>query len=523
MKLSLVLVLAVIAVPNLKANDVVYDPALGRYLDALALTGQAERSTNNYSIRGVSSWGLLGEGHPWNRRIPEATDRPATLRWTPIRLHQSYNSSYPSGFNDASAWQGRGYNASLVGGVRWTPRSWVDLTIAPRVWFAENRDFPTIAAVNGEFGYYVGGVDVFQRPGAVSQAKIDYGESSLHVRYRGVSFGVSASSQWYGPAREQPIILGSNAAGIPRAEITLLPARTRIGEIEATVSWGILSESESFDENTENDLRFAALLATSLRPAFVPNLTLGFHRFSQSPWKSATLGNVLDPFTTRMSTALGDDDKDQRVALTVEWTFPQVGFAGYLEWARNDYSPNWRYIIREPKHSQAYTIGVRQAVLDHPRRLLVVYAEFTELIHSRDYYIDLGMSQRGFYHHGIVSQGHTNAGQILGAGIGPGADSQVAGADLFVEEGSVGVEVRRIARNKDFLYGAPDAGPGDIRRMNVEMQYLVRGALWLRPELLLTGSLAFARNINWNFVEANDRNNVRLQIGVSWQREGALP
>lgn len=488
-----------------------------RYYRALTLTGRAEARHQQFRSLSLGGWTIRDADHPWaDRRIGVRRER-APFELGPQRADAVLNTAYPSGGNDFGVWQGAGLTGAADFAARWTPVDAISLTVAPRVFATENRAFPLVPPAVGDYGYFVGGIDWPQRFGDVATGTVTPGESEIRFRLGPVSLGAGSQSVRFGPAWFQPIILSNNAPGIPHVDVTVEPVRTPIGWFDVTTMWGQLQESAFYDEDPDNDRRFFSALAASYRPRWIPGLTLGVHRTAQSPWSELGWGAVLDPLTTRMSAELGDDNKDQRAALTADWLFPTVGFRSYVEWARNDYSPQIRYIVRAPGHSQAYTLGFEKDIPTAGPDLLVLYGELTQLVHSRDYYIDLGMGRSGFYHHGINRQGYTHRGQIIGAPIGTGADSQTIGVDWYTRWGMLGGRIARTGRNKDYLYGASDAGPGDIKRSNVEMLFEVSGAVFLRRDLMLRAVTSYARNINRNYVVGNDVSNWRLALGVTYR------
>ena len=517
-KVHLLCIIMVLFAMVLNAENVQINSITEKYYEALQLTGDAEANSNAFAALSTNEWSLRTSEHPWKEWGLDEEETDPFFQPLNQRLLSSYNSYYPSGHNDFEAWQGAGFNIWADGGVLLSFDELITVTLAPRVSFSENRKYSRKDSVVGEYGYFVGGIDWPQRFGDDAYYQITPGESEVRGHYKQLSLGIGTQSVWMGPTQYNPLILGNNSGGFPHVDLSLSPVQTWIGEIEFTAMWGYLSESNFFDGNSKNDHRYCAFLGISYVPEIIPGLTLGVNRFTQSPMREFTVLNAFDPFTTQMSSALGKDNKDQRASLTADWIFPRVGFEAYVEWARNDYSPNWRYIVRAPEHSSAYTLGFRQSIPTHNQDThLILNAELTDLIQSRDYAIDFGTtSTGGFYHHGINRQGHTHNGQLLAAGIGSGADSQTLGLDWFFRRGMVGGKIVRTSRNKNYVYNQPDAGEDDIKRMNVEMLYEVSGAYWWSKNVLLELAVSYARNINWKYEEKNDVNNVRVYLGITY-------
>ena len=83
---------------------------------------------------------------------------------------------------------------------------------------------------------------------------------------------------------------------------------------------------------------------------------------------------VRDPNTGRVV----NDSLDQLLSVHARWTFPQVGFEAYVEWARNDFSGNLRDFLVEPDHSSGYTVGFWK-MLPSGEGTIVLRGELTHL------------------------------------------------------------------------------------------------------------------------------------------------
>lgn len=520
----LAVLLTVLAVPVEAQSAVALQSPADKYLQALAITGAVERPYLNYRTQGLNEWQIAATaGHPWDENLvllprESVSVGNVTASLQPTTSEFSFNSGYPDGGNDGSAWQGRGFNgvAKLHGDVEIGD---FRATVAPILWFAENRAFdllPSAPSFDNEYAYFTNNIDLPQRFGSDPLVRAGIGESEL--RYATSLFTVALSNQsvWLGPAQHNPVLLSNNAGGVPRVEVGLRPQKTLVGEIEAYAWWGFLSQSEYFEIDSVADDRLFSGVSLSYAPSAIPGFTLGVHRVVMTGVEELNGRAIVEPFNPFMTPDLGQDAKDQRASITLDWVFPDVGFNVYAEWARNDYSARWSHVVRAPEHSQAFTYGVRQVAYSGPRQLWIVNGEISQFVHSRDYDIDLGKSQSGFYTHHIVKQGHTHNGQLLGAQAGPGADVQTLTIDHYSGLGRIGGFVERTNRNKDFIYGDSSSGPGDIERMNVQMRYGLQGDLWLPRSILLSGEFSLAKNWNRNYEVGNQQFNSYFRLGVTY-------
>ena len=493
---------------------------IDRYVRTLSLIDMA--SSDQQHMRGLAqgNW-LLSPNHLWQDALSE------NINGVRITQFNSFNSSHPHGGNDGALWQGRGINSRTILGwnthIPLRNEFVVRMHLNPELLFSQNTAYdilPAHPALDSEFGNYRRSPDVPQRFGNSPIVELDPGDSEIRLNWRQLTTYIGTSHAWIGPAERNAIILSNNAPGYLKIGVGILPTSTRIGSFEAYISSGLISESPYFDSRTDNDEAIISLISMSLRPNRIPGFTIGIHRSlignaGQETYAESLLG-VINPF---MMTNLGQDDFDQRASITGEWVFPTVGFSVYGEWARNDYSPGYRYIMRAPGHSQAYTIGLTQALTHETGNITRFTLELSEIVNSFDYLIDLGIGGT-FYSHGIVDQGYAHRGQIIGAAIGSGADSQFLGIDHYLPWGRLGFFFSRHGRDKDFLYGDPTNYTHNnmldifgIERANVEVAWGISGAV-LTEKFQLSTQLAYLHNMNWNWEAGNDLHGIRATTEV---------
>ena len=159
------------------------------------------------------------------------------------------------------------------------------------------------------------------------------------------------------------------------------------------------------------------------------------------------LSKYLYPLWPFMETSAGSDRRDQRASVILDYLLPIAGINVYLEWGRNDFSPNMDFVIRYPFHTEAYTFGIRKSIIFTNKYQGELLFEVTKLESSRDYELLWGTT---FYAHHIISQGYTNDGQWVGAGMGTGGNSQYLGFKLNFPKGYGQIFVQR--RNPDLDY-----------------------------------------------------------------------
>jgi len=494
------------------AQERIHDP-IQEYFRALYLHGDIDRPylTIQSNSRNKQD---APEQHLWSDYLSEGRSlgvgaSSVSISLMPEQSGLSWNSAYAHGMNDGALWQGRGLNAwAMVGVVIETP--YVSAILDMNADYSQNSDYDT---VNDSYTYYRSRIDYPQRFGDDPLARFNLGESEVRFDWKTISIGFGREQLWLGPASENPIILGTNAAPFPKFDFGLKKSDTPLGPFEFIFWWGRLTESDYFDDVATNNHNLFSGTSIGWAPSFIPGLTVGINRIVIGAWENIDLSNLLTVLNPQFqNTEYGRDEEDQRASITMDWIFPSVGFNAYFEWARNDFSPNLRdNITLEPSHSQAYTVGLAQKI-ELEQGFIIVRAELSQLECSDSYYINLLYGYPGFYTHGIITQGHTNEGQILGAGIGTGSESQYLEAVWYHQRGSVKTFFRRISRDRDYLYQNPV--PGDLLRLNVEVSVGLQANWFIHSGVMLSAGYELSNNINRNYVEENDIVNHYLSIGL---------
>lgn len=388
----------------------------------------------------------------------------------------SYNTAAPYGQNDGALWQGKGYNTSLTAGARLEAYGF-ELTLKPQVSFSENREFeyikPNYPATakdkNGnefitiynkkasEYGYYgVTSIDAPQRFGDSAFWTYDWGDTEIRWSWNSFTVGFGTQSIWLGPAQLNPIIHSNNAASYPKFDIGIRKTAIymphfgwHLGYIEARSWWGKLTESDWFDnDNSNNNNLISGLSFAYSFPGIFNGLTIGLNRTMLSKWNAIDSYSLFKIYGLELRSG-GKDKSDQRISITMDWLFTKIGLDMYLEWGRNDFSSNTDYILRYPFHTQSWTGGIVKAFNINDFCKLRLMLEITVLECSDDYERVIDWYST-FYAHHIITQGYTNRGQWLGAGIGTGGNSQYLGANLIHRKGNISFFIQR--RNPDLDY-----------------------------------------------------------------------
>lgn len=364
----------------------------------------------------------------------------------------SYNNQLPEGQNDGALWQGKGFNTSLITGLRAEAYGF-ELTFKPQFTWSQNFPFNYLPGVVNQYGYFDDGVDLVQRYGDKSFLTLDWGDSEIRYTWRKLTFGFGSQNAWLGPAYLNPMLGSNNAsgymkfdAGLRKTDIIIpLPNNKslNIGKIEGRIWIGQLRESDYFDSDTGNNRRMVNGLSASYSPSFLPGFTIGLNRIFLTYWAKQNIKYIYRLFTLSRANAVGSgNDEDQKFSFFAEWNFPKVGFTLYGEFGRDDFSYDENSY---PFHTAIYTIGVKQYIplpFNLKSQLIV---EFNNFEMSQDFQFQWGYL--GYYAHGFVKQGYTNNGQIVGAGTGSFGNSLLFQYKIFFPAGYTSFKFHRHSPN----------------------------------------------------------------------------
>lgn len=383
-------------------------------------------------------WKSSSENTNW---FTNGLKRSVALKIYGPEWFNSYNTEAPYGQNDGALWQGKGYNTSLTAGVRLEAYGF-EVTVKPQVAFSQNLGFEIMPGVYGsEYSYFwAGNIDLVQRYGDSSFWTFDWGDTELRWSWNTFTIGFGFQSPWLGPAWLNPM-LGSNNSGtypkfdigLRRTKVTLPWLGWYIGDIEGRIWCGKLSESDYFDNDSSNDYRQLTGFSIAYSPAFLPELTFSINKISIARWDEKSI-KYLNPFYDTNAV------EDQKCSFALDLLFPAVGFEFYGELGLDDYNSRG---FANPFHTAIYTIGAKKEIsffqkFSYFKKFNIrpeIIFEWNNFEMSQDF--QLQWHYMGYYSHGLIKQGYTQNGQIIGAGSGYFGNSQYLALRTYFSKGDI--------------------------------------------------------------------------------------
>lgn len=441
-----------------------------RYVRALMITG----------LVAPAAWGTRALGadelarmlrmadsirHPWGAALRQAAAKRAGVGISGLA---SVNSGFPWGANDGPVWQGRGVTGSIGLGAsfRFGP---LRATLAPVAFVAQNAAFrlmPTTGTDPVQTNFRPSDIDLPQRFGTSSYARLSPGESSVRLSAGPLTLGVSTAAIGFGPGETFPAILGANAGGFPHLFVGTDARGIRVpwlGRFAGRYILGALDES-AWSPVTAADTfvtirdpvpsrRVGSGVAGSFMPHVLPGLELGVSRFFHSPWsRSGGAWSTWDkPFEGLLKKDFGNrnpnsfdpsgDPDNQLASFYARWVLPKRGVEVNFEYMREDHAWDLRDYAQEPEQNGAISAAIRVATHRSADRLAMLTLEFF------DADISPNAQQRAqglLYVNGTIRQGHTQIGQLLGSPIGTGAVAgQRVAWERFTRSGSTTYTLQR--------------------------------------------------------------------------------
>jgi hypothetical protein len=470
--------------------------------------------------------------------------KKTVIKILPFDWIQQYNSKTPFIENDAAMIPAVGYQTLFSAGV-YLKCGILSIQLKPELIWSQNKDFKTFSTNFNDtiwasyFGNLKYGIDAPEKFNNNSYKKIFPGQSNIKITAGKISMSISTENLWWGPGIKNSLLMSNAAPGFLHLSLnTDKPISTGIGSFEGQIIGGKLLSSgiedsirtvkgTLFYSPKPSDWRYLSAMILAWQPKWIKHVYLGFERsiyeYSENLNSSRSGKGILKYIPVLQGFfgnghSLGYDYQDQLSSLFVRWVLPKSKAEFYFEWARNDRSQFLRDFLLEPEHSRAFIIGGQKVfALQQKHSYIQISAEITQLQEPNTY---IFRAEPTFYVHFQIINGYTNQGQYLGAGIGPGSNSQSFDISLIKPKLKLGVKLERLVHNNDLYYRAL-VNEGFTHQW-VDMSTMFHGHYQYRNYLFF-GEMGFVNSpyYEWgmpstsNTVSKNQVFNMHSKIGLS--------
>ncbi|NCD72284.1 capsule assembly Wzi family protein [Mucilaginibacter agri] len=467
----------------------------------------------------------------------------------PVSVQTQFNRNSPYGWNDGAMVPAKGLQTLLSAGF-YAKYSILSIQIRPEFVSAANQDFTDMnknsySTFVARYYDVYNNIDLPTRFGTGAYSKVYAGQSSIRLNYKSLSFGLSTENLWWGPGIRNSLLMSNSAPGFAHFTLnTTKPIETSIGSFEGQFIAGRLNNANinpltpgwDYFSNPlylpkPSDWRYLSGFVVTWQPKWVRGLFLGMTRSAQSYSNDLhSLGSYL-PFFSPFKKVTADEPinkRDTRGSMFARWVWPEEHAEVYFEYGINNNTNTFRNSLLEPQDGRAYVFGLRKLLPFNASRHenIMISIEATQLGGTTNNKI-LGLSE--WYTNQYIRQGYTNDGQLLGAGIGPGANSQTLDISWVKGLKHIGIQLERYLHNDDFYYYA-FVDTQDWRRHWVDMSGGLTGEWNVRNFIFNAKFLAIhSLNYQWYldrskevaggpyYVGGQNAFNLQLQAGVTYR------
>ena len=211
---------------------------------------------------------------------------------------------------------------------------------------------------------------------------------------------------------------------------------------------------------------------------------------------------------------------DQAAGVFLRWFWKDSNAEIYVDYNHNDSKQNIRDLLLDSDHSRAVTVGLQKVFKINSDNYLFSW-EWTQMEQTAS---RLLRNAGSWYEHTYIYDGYTNKGEVLGAGIGPGSNSQYFSINRVRGKEKIGIAFEIIDQDNDFYHEA-FASANDPRRywkdFNLHVNFSKKYKnLWLSSNLIYSRSLNYQWDLDDSATEyyhpGNDVNNFHMTLKLAY-------
>ncbi|PJE48048.1 MAG: hypothetical protein CUR34_00780 [Sediminibacterium sp.] len=486
-----------------------------------ALLNDDSLSDHSYTIRFAKN--------NWDNFLNAQQQKKAKFKFLFAEYGIQQNNNLPIGFNDGNLLPNVGlqHKASIGAQINWGPLSihlqpeWVQAQNLPATPFVDNVN--DVNYRRNFYWYIRNKIDNGTRIGDQPFQRFFWGQSSVRLNLKKVSLGISTENLWWGPGVRNSLLLTNNAPGFMHLTFnSIKPIQTKLGTFEfqailgnldsaiaPAIDFNNLAANVPFIEPKSKNQRGIAGYYLSWKPKWFKHFYLGlggmtyFYKDKPAIQQSA---NLLSFENQQSSASLS--------SVFFRYAIPSENAEIYMEYGRNGkfFAPLNIFGDTIPT---AYTVGfrklfkIRQKKLSKDQPAIMLGVELTQMQLPDNRLIFNAADVRGiprtnsWYTHPYIKQGYTQQGQVLGASIGPGSNSQTLYLSWVKGLKKIGLSIERVLYNTDFYqYHYFQRGIGNNSPSNYWVDINASMQLqWHYKKFLLNASYMYTSALNYRWTK----------------------
>jgi hypothetical protein len=472
------------------------------------------------------------------------------------------NSLLPQNWNDGNMYPARGWQERYTFGLQLKlgiidinlQPEWLKVQNMPQEYYPGNPDDGNF--MPKYFGSVANVIDNFRQFGTTKIDTFSLGQSRIGLKFGPISIGYSNQNNWWGPGIRNSLVFTNNASGFKHLYIsTNKPIKSFLGNFEFSAITGLIDTNWYQDPDLtlmkriwsggiakkNLDQRMIDAINISWQPNRMHNLFLGY-AYSRQYYK-----HQLNPYGQPYSFFSKDFTKVELGSLMFRFLLPNDNAEFYGEIGIPNKSPwPWKFFEKSPK--TGFVFGVTKlAKFRSNKSYLRLNVEFAQLqlYNPKDMFYPgwafVGGLPNSWYTSDIIKQGYTNQGQILGASIGPGSNSQTINLSYHYKYNHIGIMVERITQNNDFFsvvyfsgkngQGVPGIGQvwGYYNKYWVDINSKIYTQIMPIKNIIVTASFMQTDAMNYRWIKVNmngrkydepssitDKYNVQFQLSLKY-------
>jgi len=478
----------------------------------------------------------------------EATDTTTVvnIKILPFVTKLQIVGDHPYDWNDGAMIPAKGWQQYTNWGFQLQWKKF-EVQIAPEFVSAQNLPFEGFSADMDpvqwrDYYRFYNHIELPEQFGILPYRQFFTGQSYLQYQTKNTRIQLSSANKWWGPGFRNSLILSNNANGFPHVSISnKFPIKTRLGQINYELMWGQLINNGfpppmsylTFRGNAlfapkEDRQRMFQGMHVQFQPKWFTNLSVGIEQsFIQY---NDQLTGVFDylPLKNIMH-RLPNDVSNQPIVLTAvyfKYHLPVVQANLYGEFGWNLNRTSFRNWLLQPDKGLGSVLGLSKIFNSVHNHYWEFLAEMTNLqLQTRAEQFSTGVPP-SWYLSPTIRQGYTNNGQIIGAGIGPGATSQTIELNWRKSNNRIGISAERRLHNNDF-YVYSFTNSGDFRRWYVDFATTLK-IDWSFGRWMIGPRLTYLQTNNYNwwlfqpanslyFIPGKDKQQILAQLNLIYR------